>query len=74
MVQKTIDYATMRRYLDALFEIQKSNPVWANEIIRTISDPLEQVHEYLSPVMSAPVDTLTFEEKRWRLLAQSKGA
>lgn len=64
------DSATFRRYLQALEVMQRENPVFANRVLRDLSDKLVSAVDYMEPLITAPKEHLTPDERRLRYIAE----
>lgn len=61
--------ATVLRYLAAL-QLLAPSYAFARQIINELADCHAPVREYIEPIVSAPMHTLTPDEQLWRRTAE----
>jgi len=67
-----VDLAVTLRYLAALEDLMKVNPVAARAFQRELAHPLNQVAEVIQPLVVNKPSNLTHEERQWRRLAEAR--
>ena len=69
-----MDLALTLRYLRAL-ETMASSPTtaaFAHSVLTELAHPLNQIEEFIQPIATRPIATLTTEERRWRFLVEHR--